>query len=44
MGCRFRGCSHLHEPDCAIREAVDAGRVDPGRFDSYRILFEEAEV
>jgi len=42
-GCRFRECSHLHEPDCAVREAVDAGDVNSGRFDSYRILFEEAE-
>ncbi len=41
--CRFRGCTHLHEPDCAVREAVDAGEVDAGRFESYRILFEEAE-
>jgi len=42
-GCRFRGCSHLHEPDCAVREAVDAGEIDVGRFESYRILYEEAE-
>ncbi len=42
-GCRFRGCSHLHEPDCAVREAIDAGEIDTGRFESYRILFQEAE-
>ena len=42
-GCRFRACSHLHEPDCAVREGVDAGGIDAGRFESYRILFEEAE-
>ena len=42
-GCRFRGCSHLHEPDCSVREAVAAGEIDTGRFESYRILFEEAE-
>jgi len=41
--CRFRGCSHLHEPDCAVAEAVADGRIDAGRFASYRILFEEAE-
>ena len=42
-GCRFRGCSHLHEPDCAVRASADAGEIDAGRFESYRILFEEAE-
>lgn len=42
-GCRFRGCTHLHEPDCAVREALDAGEIDPRRFESYRALREEAE-
>ena len=41
--CRFRECSHLHEPDCAVREAVDNGDVNSGRFESYKTLFEEAE-
>lgn len=41
--CRFRECSHLHEPDCAVRDAVAAGDVNAGRFESYQILFEEAE-
>jgi ribosome biogenesis GTPase len=37
-GCRFRQCTHLHEPGCAVREALAAGRVDAGRFASYRTL------
>ena len=41
--CRFRECSHLHEPECAVREAVAAGDVNAGRFESYQILFQEAE-
>jgi ribosome biogenesis GTPase len=40
--CRFRECSHLHEPECAVRQALDAGAIDPGRFESYRILNEES--
>ena len=35
-GCRYPGCTHVHEPGCAIRAAVDAGQLDPGRADSYR--------
>ena len=43
--CRFaRSCSHTHEPGCAVREAVEQGVVDAGRFDSYRTLREEAEA
>jgi ribosome biogenesis GTPase len=33
--CRLSDCSHIHEPDCAIRAAVRAGTVDAERYDSY---------
>jgi len=33
--CKFNTCTHLHEPDCAVRRAVEAGRVDYGRYQSY---------
>jgi ribosome biogenesis GTPase / thiamine phosphate phosphatase len=37
-GCRFRGCSHTHEPGCAVKDDVGVG-VDPERYGSYeRIL------
>jgi ribosome biogenesis GTPase len=37
--CRFPGCSHVHEPQCAIREAVAHGDIDTGRYQRYlRIL------
>jgi ribosome biogenesis GTPase len=34
-GCRFSDCSHIHEPDCAVREAVERGEIDADRFVSY---------
>jgi ribosome biogenesis GTPase len=41
-GCRFRGCAHLKEPDCAVLEGVEEGTVAPSRYDSYVRLREEA--
>jgi ribosome biogenesis GTPase len=40
-GCRFRDCTHQHEPGCAVRHAVEAGELDPGRLDSLRKLERE---
>jgi ribosome biogenesis GTPase len=36
--CRFDDCRHLVEPDCAVREAVEEGRIAPSRYASYREL------
>jgi len=33
--CRFSDCTHIHEPDCAVRAAVELGRVHPERYESY---------
>ena len=33
--CRFPDCTHQQEPDCAVRLAVEQGRISPMRFDSY---------
>ncbi len=40
-GCRFAGCSHSHEPDCAVIAAAAAGTIDPERHGSYVTLLEE---
>ena len=39
--CRFQPCTHNHEPGCAVKEAVEEGRVDPERYLSYLMLLEE---
>jgi ribosome biogenesis GTPase len=42
-GCRFADCTHTHEPQCGVRDAVAAGRVAAARYASYlRILAAEA--
>jgi len=33
--CQFNDCTHRHDPGCAVRAAVDAGRIHPERYDSY---------
>lgn len=40
--CRFADCSHLNEPDCAVRDALRAGEIDDSRYASYGKLLEEA--
>ena len=37
--CRFSNCKHLKEPGCAVREAVESGKISAARYASYlRIL------
>lgn len=39
--CRFHGCGHIHEPGCAVKAAVDAGKVHPVRYRNYVEMYEE---
>jgi len=34
-GCDFSDCTHMHEPGCAVLDAVDHGTITPERYDSY---------
>ena len=34
--CGFNDCTHLHEPRCGVREAVESGALSADRYDSYR--------
>lgn len=42
--CRFADCRHIAEPDCAVRDALQDGRVSPQRYDSYTRLLEDLEA
>lgn len=42
--CKFSNCSHLEEPECAVRAAEADGRVSTSRVASYRAIFDELEV
>lgn len=40
-GCRFTPCSHTHEPGCAVKAAVEDGRIAYERYSSYLGMLEE---
>ena len=40
--CRFADCTHRKEPGCAVRGALEAGEIQPSRYDSYVRLWEQA--
>jgi ribosome biogenesis GTPase len=40
-GCRFYNCTHLHEPGCAVRAAVQAGHITESRYRIYTEIHEE---
>ena len=39
--CRFRDCSHVMEPGCAVRELISTGAASRARYDSFLRLLEE---
>lgn len=41
--CKFRDCKHKDDPECAVREAVEQGKINPIRFENYHRLLESRE-
>ncbi len=42
--CRFRPCSHTHEPVCGVKDAVAAGYIAPSRYASYQTILAELKA
>ncbi len=40
--CQFHDCSHRKEPGCAVRQALEVGKIEQTRYDSYLRLYEKA--
>lgn len=38
--CRFRGCVHIGEPDCAVKKMLEDGSIAQTRYESYKDLYE----
>ena len=41
--CRFIGCNHVNEPDCAVKQAVEDGILSSERYERYKELYEEVK-
>ena len=41
MNCRFQGCVHIREPECAVKEALERKKLSPIRYENYIALYEE---
>ena len=39
--CKFRGCAHITEPSCGIKDAVSDGRISRVRYENYKVLYQE---
>lgn len=39
--CRFLGCVHINEPDCAVKDAVSQGLISTSRYENYAIIYNE---
>ena len=43
QGCQFNNCLHLEEPGCAVKQALEEGRIYPERYFSYCNIFDSIE-
>ena len=41
--CQFHDCTHRKEPGCSVRQAVEQGKLEKTRYDSYLRLYEKSE-
>ncbi len=43
QSCKFRTCTHTHEPSCAVKPAVEAGQIAQSRYDNYLQFLSEIQ-
>lgn len=43
QSCKYRDCIHVNEPGCAVKEALEEGRISRTRYESYLKMYEEVQ-
>ena len=41
--CQYYNCLHTHEPNCAVKKALDSGKISPSRYESYLSLLKNQD-
>ncbi|MFQ9515030.1 MAG: ribosome small subunit-dependent GTPase A [Eubacterium sp.] len=39
--CRFVGCAHISEPDCAVKQSLQDGFITESRYENYKLMYDE---
>ncbi len=39
--CEYRGCEHINEPNCAVKKAVEGGKMTAERYERYKTIYQE---
>lgn len=42
--CRYSNCTHVHEPGCAVKEALEKGKIDPTRYKNYLSILNDENL
>jgi ribosome biogenesis GTPase len=42
--CKYNNCTHVHEPGCAVKQALDSGRIDKGRYHNYLSILNDENL
>ena len=41
--CWYSDCMHINEPECAVKEALQEGKISVSRYESYKSMIEEVK-
>jgi ribosome biogenesis GTPase len=42
--CHYKNCTHIHEPGCAVKVALEEGKIDRGRYSNYLSILNDQNL